>query len=90
MTGNPNHSKDGKFSSGPSGLDKRREEYLKRRSGVMVNATGHNAGGGDRAVVDHVVQQHHEVHPNFPNEVPKTRPGSMGARQVSLRKLRGY
>ena len=40
MVGNPNHGKDGKFSSGPS--------------------SGHNAGGGNRAVAAHVKKQHEE------------------------------
>lgn len=89
MAGNPNHGKDGKFSSGPGGDD---------------TGSGHNAGKGNREVAAHIKQQHNThdakrmnysdgslaVHPNFPSQVPRALPGSAGARQIALRMQRGY
>lgn len=43
MVRNPNHGKDGKFSSGKGGSD---------------TGSGNNAGKGNRGVARHIVKQH--------------------------------
>lgn len=87
MAGNPYHDKDGKFSSGPASGHNAGEgnrevaaHVKKQHSSVLEGRAGYYMGQ----------KLGHETHPNFPSQVPKARPGSAGARQIELRKLRGY
>lgn len=54
MAGNPYHDKMGRFTSGTYGGGGSRG----KGGGTSSKATGHNAGGGDRKVANHIKMQH--------------------------------